>query len=156
MRFVLMLVVLLAAAVSCQARISVSDQLPPPVKYPAEVYKMTDAEFYNWAVKFNQAQANDWKKRKAEIKEPEYLTGEEEVTTREYSGSYGPSYGGYFARSPDGCGLGGCGSQFGDGGGSVSGSSVQRKGIYPWRRLNPAYVGPGPLIIVNPYVRPVR
>jgi len=172
MRFILSLVALLAVAVSCQAQISVSDQLPPPVKYPAEVYKMTDAEFYNWAVKFNQAQIDDWKKRKAEIKEPEYLTGTEKVTVTEYSGLSGPSYGygcggyggyggyggGYFARSP--YGSGGCGPRFGYGdygyGDSFGGSSVRRTGEYPWRRPNPDYVGPGPLVIVNPYVKPTK
>jgi hypothetical protein len=152
-KYVLILVLLLfATACPAQIIVSVSDQVPPPVKYPPEVYKMTDAEFFKWATEYNKAQADDWKKRKSEIQEPEFLTGTETVTTTEYGGSYGRlSYGygyggGYFARSSYGCG-----SRYG---GSFDGSSVQRTGTYPWRRPNPAYVGPGPLVIVNPYVRP--
>lgn len=134
MKYVLALIVLLCASI-CPAQIIVSDQLPP-MKYPAAVYKMTNAEFFEWASAYNLAQLEDWKKRKAAIAEPEYLTGSETVTTCEYN--YG-----YFARSP----------RYGHGGYGGHGVPVQQV-TYPRRWPNPFYVGPGPLVIVNPYVRP--
>ena len=42
--------------------ITISDQLPPPVKYPVKCYKMTDAEFFVWATAYNQGQVEDWKR----------------------------------------------------------------------------------------------
>ena len=36
-------ILMLLLAAPCYGQIVVSDQLPPPVKYPAEVYKMSDA-----------------------------------------------------------------------------------------------------------------
>jgi len=137
MRFVLMLGVLAFASV-CSAQITVSDRLPPPVKYPAEVYTMTDAQFYEWATKYNQAQLDAWDKRKAAIKEPEFIHGSESVAETEYAGHgrYRSSL--YFSQHNDRM------------------SVVTRHSSFPSRQRNPWYVNPGPLAGVNPYVRPTR
>ena len=55
--------------------ITISDQLPPPVKYPVKCYKMTDAEFFVWATAYNEGQVEDWKRRWEAITEPEYFSG---------------------------------------------------------------------------------
>jgi len=134
MRFVLTLVVLAFASV-CSAQITVSDRLPPPVKYPAEVYTMTDAQFYEWATRYNQAQLDAWDKRKAEIKEPEFIDGVESVDETEYTG-YGHRSDLYFSRR------------------GHTGVVTRHSVSFPSRRPNPWYVNPGPLAGVNPYVRP--
>jgi len=130
----LLTVVLFLIPASCLAQVIVSDQLPPPVVYPAEVYRMSDAQFHEWATRFNQRQQADWEKRTAAIQEPEWIEGTETVTERDFAG-YRPGYwyGGY---------------------GGYIGTATQRTVTQPWRRPNPDYVNPGPLVIVNPFCRP--
>jgi len=156
--------VLLFVATACQAQvIRVSDQVPMPAKYPAEVYSMTDAEFFTWATLENQTQREDWNKRKAAIKEPEYINGTETTTSAAFDG-YGSPYGGYGY----GYGYGYGGSRDSGGFGAYApysnhrssseyaGAARERTVTFPRRLVNPQYVGPGPLTIVNPFVRPTK
>ena len=132
--------------------ITISDKLPPPVKYPAECYKMTDAEFFNWATAFNKGQVEDWKRRKTALPEPEYIGGTVTIRSREHSegvkeGGYPPIY------------VGGNGYGYGSGsvyGGDTYGSETQQTTSYGTRYRNPYYVSPGPLTIINPYCRPTE
>jgi hypothetical protein len=143
------LVILLALAAPCYAQhITVSNQVPPPVKYPAEVYKMSDADFFKWASDFNKKQVDDVEVRRAKITEDKWITGEatrsseSHVEYNAYSG-YGYNYS---------CGPYGCN----DSAGARYGSSSQTTTTYPVRWPNPVYHGPGPLTIVNPYCRPTK
>ncbi len=55
MRFLVCLFACLTASTlfADDLKITVSDQLPMPIVYPAECYKMTPAEFFQWATKLN-------------------------------------------------------------------------------------------------------
>ena len=107
---------LLATQCFAGDRVIVSDQVPPPVTYSAEVYSMTDAEFQVWANDFNRRQEAALEVRRLKM-EPRYIFGMQ------------TDYGDF-----------GFGSQT----------------TYRRRWLNPIYVGPGPMVIVNPYYRPRR
>jgi hypothetical protein len=148
MRLYLMMCVLLLASAG-QAQVTTSDRLPPPVSYPPEVYRMTDAQFFEWATERNKGALDDWQRRKAAIKEPEYISGSESVVTSDTAGYDNRFFGGwwaypdatrrvpYFAEPND----------YGE-------SSVHRSLTVPRRWPNPRYSSPGPLTLVNPYVRP--
>jgi hypothetical protein len=157
------LVIVLALAAPCYAQhITVSDQVPPPVKYPAEVYKMSDAQFFEWASNFNKKQVADVEVRRAKITEDKWITGERTTSSEshvEYNrfGSYnGYGCNGYSNR------FAACNSynygcdSYGSGDTGQYGSSSQETTTYPVRWPNPAYHGPGPLTIVNPYCRPTK
>ncbi len=144
-------VIVLALAAPCYAQhITVSDQVPPPVKYPAEVYRMSDAEFFKWASDFNKKQEAEVEARRAKITEDKWITGSESrISASHYDYStggsnYGYGYCGY------GCNGYGCNSAV------QYGTSSQTTTEYPVRWPNPAYYGPGPLTIVNPYCRPTK
>lgn len=149
------LVIVLALAAPCYAQhITVSDQVPPPAKYPAEVYKMSNADFIKWAADFNKKQVADVEVRRAKITEDKWVTGQVTRTNESHTeyGDYG-----------NGCGYGGGCSAYGfDYNGYLSycgvrsGSSSQQSMSYPVRWPNPAYYGPGPLTIVNPYCQPTK
>ncbi len=147
------LVIVLALAAPCYAQhITVSDQVPPPVKYPAEVYRMSDAEFFKWASDFNKKQEAEVEARRAKITEDKWINGTETRTSSSYSNFVSGAYGGYG-------GYGGynysC-SGYDCNGGAQYGASSQTTTEYPVRWPNPAYYGPGPLTIVNPYCRPTK
>ena len=144
MRCVLTLAMLLVVS-TCSAQIIVSDQLPPPVKYPPKVYTMTDAEFFKWATKYNKAQLKKWNKQKAALTEPEYIDGAETSITGDYFGGYyGRPYFGYGGYGYGGYGYGGYGGY------------LEQTVTFPRRWPNPRYVSPAPLTLVNPYVRPTK
>ena len=148
MRFVLSCVLLLCA-VTCQAQVLiVSDQVPPPVNYPPEVYGMTDAEFAKWAADYNKQQVAGMKERLKNLAEPKYIYGEETNATLDFAGygspmNFGGGFGGrndsYYIR-PD----------------TYLGAASRHSVSYPRRWLNINYVGPGPLNVVNPFVRPTQ
>ena len=141
MKCIAVLVLLLGTA-PCYGQITVSDRLPPPVKYPAEVFKMSDAEFFTWATDFNSRERAAVEGRRAKLVEKEWIEGTETRTTTnylDYQGNYG------------GCGYSSCGN-YSPNYGSSSQTTVQ----YPKRWKNPLYTGPGPLTIVNPYCRPAK
>ncbi len=109
-------------------QIVVSDQVPMPIKYPAEVYKMTDAEFFNWATELNKKQVADVEARRKSISEGRYNYGtqfREEGSLNVYRSNNSRTY-------------------------------IRQETVYPMQWSNPNYVGPGPLTIVNPYCRPTR
>ena len=130
--------------------ITISDRLPPPVKYPAKCYKLTDAEFFVWATAYNKGQVEDWKRRRAAITEPEYIGGTVTIHSGEYSN--GVREGGYRPIYVGGDGYGG-GSVYG---GDTYGTQTQQTYTFGTRYKNPYYVSPGPLTIINPYVRPTE
>lgn len=117
-------------AVMCVGQITVSDP-GPSVKYPVEVYSMTDDQFFQWATKFNVKQRADLEERR--VTEPQYITGTETSTTGRWSGRTGGRRAAIF---------------------NVTGN--QRTVTYQQRWLNPQYSGPGPLTIVNPYCKPSK
>ena len=176
MKYCLVCVLLLLASTCCAQTLIISDQLPPPVKYPAEVYTMTDAEFFQWATGYNAEQLKDWKKKKSEIKEPEFIYGEGSTTTGKESENFSDRGDNYYDRPCAGRGFGnyydrydrsllGSGNYYDhpsdnyysraprgryDGSYSQSTVTLQRRWPNPW------YVLPGPMNIVNPYCRPTR
>jgi hypothetical protein len=106
------------------SQIVVSDQIPIPVKYPASVYQMTDAQFYDWAVSLNLKA----KESLSKDYEPQWLQGS--GTDTNISGYNNGFYNsGQYWHS-------------------------RQSQTYPRYYLNPNYIGPGPLIIINPYCRP--
>ena len=123
-------------------QITVSDQIPPPVHYPRSVYNMTAPEFYKWATNFNLEQV----KKLPTVYAPRWLNGTETNTNMSIE-----TYGDIGNR-----GCGGYGNYRGNGGYLGYGYSLmgQQSVTFPRRWLNPDYTGPGPLIIVNPYVKP--
>ncbi len=143
MKCIAILLALLAAPCYAQ-RITVSDRLPPPVKYPAEVFKMTDAEFFAWASDFNKREREAVEERRAKITEKEWIEGTESSTN---SSHLDYSYGGY---SYNGYGNDyyNPATQYG----RSSATTIE----FPRRWKNPYYNGPGPLTIVNPYCRPTK
>ena len=94
----LAILVLLLASTCCAQTLTISDQLPPPVKYPAEVYTMTDAEFFQWATDYNVEQLKAWKQKKSAIKEPEFIYGEESTTTGKESDNFSDRGDDYYDR----------------------------------------------------------
>ena len=125
----LTLICFLLLASVCQAQVLIiSDQLPPPVKYPAKVAAMTDDEFFQWATKVNKKQVVALEKRAAKLNEPKFIEGWETDISLNYSGYSSRRYG-Y---------------------GSVNTSSVES----PRSWVNNNYVSPGPLTIINPFVKP--
>jgi hypothetical protein len=138
-------------ATAATSHLTVTDTLPMPAKYPASTYTMTDKEFFQWATEFNGGQVADWEKRKAAIKEPEYIRGTETIVS---GSSEGPGAGGSGLTTPAPL----PGSQMdpysGSDGYSRTSSFAQRSLTVERRWPNPYYVGPGPLTIVNPYCPP--
>ena len=123
-------------------QVTISDQLPPPYHYPRNVYDMNSREFYLWAVDIN------FKAKEAlpTYYAPRWLNGTETNTNMSIE-----TYGDIGNR-----GCGGYGNYRGNGGYLGYGYSLmgQQSVTFPRRWLNPDYTGPGPLIIVNPYVKP--
>jgi hypothetical protein len=120
-------------------QITISDQIPPPVHYPRSVYAMTIPEYYQWATNFNLEQV----KKLPKVYAPKWLNSTETdigSTVETYGNNGGCGYGNY-------CGQGG---YMGYGLSLINTQSV----TFPRRWLNPDYVGPGKLIILNPYCRP--
>ncbi|MFA5344667.1 MAG: hypothetical protein WC315_00095 [Candidatus Omnitrophota bacterium] len=127
MRYVLTLILLCITQIG-YGQVVVSDQVPMPIKYPAEVYKMTDAEFFQWATDFNKKQVADLETRRKQITEPRYYYGtqvRQEGLFNNYKANDSRSY-------------------------------SRQTTIYSKQWSNSNYVGPGPLTIVNPYCRPTK
>lgn len=124
---------LLMLVILCVGQITVSDSLPPPVKYPIDVNVMTDAQFFQWATEFNKLQEAGLEKRREQMTEPQYVSGTETRAEHTWSGSDNRTY-----------------NRGGDYYGSHNGHST----TYERRWLNPLYTGPGPLVIVNPFCKP--
>jgi hypothetical protein len=111
---------------------------------------MTAPEFYQWAVNFNLEQV----KKLPTVYAPKWINGTEIDTSSSVM-----TYGGRGGYVRDNCGRGGCGgygNYRGPGGYAGYGMSLmnEQSVTYQRRWLNPDYVGPGPLVIVNPYVKP--
>jgi len=128
MKYLFTVVLCLMAQTCMGQKITVSDQVPMPVRYPAAIYQMSDEEFFDWAVNFNQKQKAAVETRRARLVEEQRIYGYQ--TQREHSYNYYRS--------------------------GESGDATQRTTVYPVQRPNPYYTGPGPLIIVNPYCRPTK
>lgn len=120
--------------------ITISDPLNESFSYPAETYKMTDAEFFDWATKFNQQ-----KEREVTYSDQsKWLEGTGvridgyTVPVRVYEPRRRGRLQGHAYRP----------------------NRSQRTNItretYPTRYLNPEYVPPTPLMILNPYCPPTR
>jgi len=114
----------------CLGQVTIS----APVTYPVEVYNMTDAQFFQWATEYNTVQKVELEKRPQT--EPQYLFGDGLVTDQSWSG-----------RNDNG---------FWRPAGDYYGSSNQQTTMYQRRWHNPYYTGPGPLVIVNPFCKPVK
>ena len=130
----LMLVALLVG------QITVSDRLPLPVKYPAAVYDMTDAQFAQWAIGFNKMQDADLEKRRVKMTEPQYITGMETTRENHWYGNSDQIFSDYGNWST----------------GDYYGNSDHRTTTYVRRWHNPLHTGPGPLVNVNPYCKPAK
>jgi hypothetical protein len=112
--------------------ITISDPLNEPFVYPAHVAGMTDVEFFTWATKFNQQQER-------EIIYSDQSKWLEGTATRVRGQSESrTAFNGRVYRAP-----------------------ATRRGdmtfeTYPTRYLNPEYVPPTSLMIVNPFCPPTR
>ncbi len=111
-----------------------------PAKYPANVKSMTDKQFFKWATKRNAAATDAWF-NEAALSPPRYKTVKVQVTKGKSStrmtGNSGTTVNGYTTLPK-----------------RVSGSSTHETYEYTRRYMNPSYSWPGPLTIINPYVRP--
>jgi hypothetical protein len=105
---------------------------------------MTMPEYYQWATGINLKA----KEALPKVYAPKWLDGTETDT-----GSTVETYGDLGGYNNYGCG---CGSYRGQGGYLGYGLSLinTQSVTFPRRWLNPDYIGPGPLVIVNPYVNP--
>ena len=97
-----------------------------PVKYPNKVDGMNDVEFFQWAVTRNQRARKAWEAKAAALP-PKYFNTPVRITEGRVS-------------------VRGRGGQRG-------GFGVRSYTRY-YRFQNPDYTSPGPLTIVNPYVKP--
>jgi hypothetical protein len=130
------------------AELVISDPIPAlPLKYPPEVYTMTDGEFYTWATEQNAKARAEWDEW-YETAEPRWLsydaTDYERHHNRSQKGrgiSYYDGNTGYEQRFVV------AGRSYG----TRSGTTRH----YQKRYLNPDYVS-RPLTIINPYCRPRR
>jgi len=110
-----------------------------PVKYPARTRSMTDREFFKWATDRNAKATEAWF-NEASLS-PQYITTKVRVTKTNAStraaGNSGTTVDGYTALPK-----------------RASGTSTHETYEYNRRYVNPNHSWPGPLTIINPYVRP--
>ena len=110
--------------------------------YPANVAEMSQEEFYDWAVARNAKARTGWWAA-YEAAGPKFLYGTEKITrTRSGSLTTGSSF-----VSPFGVAMGA---------GEHSFKSTISQKSKTWQRPNPDFRHPGPLTIINPYVKPRR
>jgi hypothetical protein len=98
-----------------------------PVDYPEYTKTMTRQEFYNWATRQNKQAEEAWFSNN----ELEYIDYSKEITTIDGNT---PSLISVNSKKTD--------------------KSVITKHTLPYRYKNPDYKWPGPLTIINPYIKP--
>jgi hypothetical protein len=106
-------------------KITVSENLPPPITYTQEVKAMTDAQFFDWATAQN-VQAKRESEERSRNGEPRYFLGSIVSVGTTYQAN------GYYRRPLN------------------STTTVEQRTT---QYNNPQYTGPGPLTIINPYCR---
>ncbi len=110
-----------------------------PAKYPVNVKSMTDEQFFQWATIWNLVAANAWEVEAA--KSPRYINARVLVTKSKArilaSGNSQSSANGYTILPNN-----------------TQGSATSKTYEYTRQYANPNYSWPGPLTIINPYVRP--
>jgi hypothetical protein len=143
------LIVLLTFATVAISLSDAADQVPTlapspvsygmPAKYPVNVKSMTDKQFFRWATRRNAAATDAWFSEAA--LSPRYTTGKVLITKGESStraiGNSGSTINGYTTLPKN-----------------ATGSATYETREYSHRYNNPNYSWPGPLTIINPYVRP--
>jgi inhibitor of cysteine peptidase len=127
------------------AELHISAPLPPqPKPYPAEVYTMTDAEFFKWATEENTKARAEWEEW-AKTAPPRWISYDVTDTEHNFRDSWrgrgitGYNYAGYEHRYMTS--------------GQAYGSRSSSTRHYTGRYLNPDYYS-RPLTIINPYCRP--
>jgi len=110
-----------------------------PVKYPENVDSMTDSEFQEWATKKNNVARKNWDSK---FKDGyQYNYGSKTIVTSEVIGfNTGGS-----TITPT--------TITNDPGKSASSTKIEKHSV-PYRYNNPDFKHPGPLTLVNPYVKP--
>ena len=137
--------VAVVVAVVCSASvkattITISEPVAVMAPYPENVSEMSQAEFYDWAVARNAKARAGWA-HAYKAAGPKYTYGSERLTTVEASS--------YNTGSSTRTGFG-----VSTGPGQRSYSSRVRKRVLPRQWNNPDFRHPGPLTIINPYVKP--
>ena len=112
-----------------------------PIKYPKETLQMSKAQFYNWAVDQNKQAQKKWTKEFNEGYQYNYGSRETE-TTNTYGFNSGKSVITPLSVSNDP-------NTF-----STTVKKQKRKTYYRYK--NPDFRHPGPLTIINPFVRPKK
>ncbi len=109
-----------------------------PIKYPEKTYSMSKDDFYQWAVNENKQAEIQW--------------------IKEFNEGYQYNYGSKIIETLNTQGFNSGTSLISINTGSgVSSSTVKRsKKTVPYRHKNPDFKHPGPLTIINPFVRPNR
>ena len=111
-----------------------------PVEYPKETLNMTDAQYYEWATSRNKDEKKSWDEKFDD--QYKYIHGSSVVTTKSKEGlSSGMVVTPMTASST--------------GGKEYSNETTTEKNV-SYRYLNPDFVHPGPLTIVNPFVKPKK
>ncbi len=110
-----------------------------PAEYPDNVSEITDAEFFEWATAKNKASRADWAKRYEAAGSP-YLIQRRKTMKSRYTG------------------LGGNRGVIVTGGslGKTGGKLYSQQYEETYRFQNQDFRHPGPLTLVNPYVRPKK
>ncbi len=122
------------------ATITISEPVAVMAPYPEDVSEMSQAEFYAWAVARNAKASAGWAKA-YEDAGPKYLYGSERIMTVEAKAS-----------STGSSTISALGISTGPG--QRGYSSRVRERVLPRRWNNPDFRHPGPLTIINPYVKP--
>ena len=135
--------VLLAFAINLNAAtISISEPVVVrhSITYPVTVDKMSKTEFFNWALKRNASAKAEWDS-KYEYAGSKYIYGSKEVMkTKSTGSSTGRSTTSLLGIST--------------GPGVRYSRAITQRYTVPTRTLNPNFRHPGPLTIINPYVKP--
>ncbi len=137
---ILALLIVLAANLK-SATITISPYVTlTPVTYPDNVAEMSQDEFYTWATNRNKKVSTEWE-TKYKAAGDKYIYGSYRASTvnSKSSSTSSSTMMAYGVNS-------GPGRQYFT-------SKTQDK-LIPTRRLNPHFRHPGPLTLVNPYVRP--
>ncbi len=135
----------IVVAVVCSASvkattITISGPVAVMAPYPADVAEMSQGEFYEWAIARNAKASTDWNKA-YEAAGSKYLYGSERLTTVDAE-----------ARSTGSSTVSAFGIRTGPG--RQNYNSKVRDRVLPSRWNNPDFRHPGPLTIINPYVKP--
>ena len=109
-----------------------------PIKYPKETLNMSKIEFFNWATDQNKQAKEAWTKEFN--KDYQYNYGSKQIETTETSGSSS----GTSVISP---------LSISQSPGKSYSTTTKTKSFVPYRYKNPDFRHPGPLTIINPYVK---